>query len=210
VAYAPGHVGTFVGDRWVVDNFALIRRGKRKVYRRGPEWSGPMRIDVDGDGSLDDIGNAHLFDLHLRRDDGAILWVRRVPLPQHLDQASLPELGRLYARDVALGRDAFVGESLLDAADARDERDDVRLIDETDLGVSGYAARGIVVRATRPPPDGERREAYVLVQTPFAVVEHSAVGERRFSTLMVVGYAGSPDETTLTDLGRLLDAIRIF
>jgi hypothetical protein len=50
----------------------------------------------------------------------------------------------------------------------------------------------------------------VLVRTPFAVVEHSAVGERRFSTLMVVGYAGSPDETTLTDLGRLLDAIRIF
>jgi hypothetical protein len=73
----------------------------------------------------------------------------------------------------------------------------VCLIDEGDPGVSGHAARGVVVRAMRPPPEGLSREVYALVGTPFDVVEHSALGERRFTTLLV-GYDGSIDETVLT------------
>jgi len=209
VRYVEGAVGTFVGPDWSIDSFAAVRRGRRQVHRRGPGWSGPIRIDVDGDGSLDDIGNGHLYDLRLRRDDGALLWVRQVPLPAHLDEAGLDELGRLYARDLSLGRDAFVGESLIDEAERRSVEGEVRLVDEADLGVAGHAARGIVVRATRPPPRGVSREAYVLVRTSFTRLEHSALGERRFGTLLVIGYAGPHDERDLADLSRFLDAIRI-
>jgi hypothetical protein len=214
VHYANGRVGTFVSDDWQLESFARIRRirgHERRIPRRGPEWSGPIRIDVDGDGFLDDIGNGHLYDLRLRREtDGALLWVRRVPLPAHLADASLAELGRLYARDLSRGRDAFLGESLL-AEEGEPERVPVRLIDEAELGVSGHAARGIVVQASRPPPLGVAREAYVLVRTPFTLSEHSALGERRFAMLLVVGYAGRPGASSgeLEDLSALLSAIEI-
>ncbi len=215
VAFADAGVGTFVSDDWQVESFARIERlrgRERHVPRRGPHWSGPIRIDVDGDRSPDDIGNAHLYDLRLRREtDGALLWVRRVPVPAHLAHASLAELGRLYARDLAFGRDAFLGESLLVPDEERGGGAPVRLVDEAPLGVAGYAAQGIVIHASRPPPLGVAREAYVLVRTPFTLSEHSALGERRFAMLLVVGYATAPAPSAdgLDDLSALLSAIRI-
>ncbi len=214
VRFADAGVGTFVSEAWELDSFAHIRRlrgRERKVPRRGPEWAGPIRIDVDGDGRADDIGHGHLYDLRLRRkSDGALLWVRRVPVPAHLANASLRELGRLYARDLARGRDAFLGESLL-APEDESSIDSVHLLDEAPLGVAGQEARGIVVRARRAPPEGIAREAYVLLRTPFTLSEHSALGERRFALLLVVGYAGAPggDADDLQDLSALLSAIRI-
>jgi hypothetical protein len=213
VRYADDEVGRFVSDDWQVESFAHIQRirgRERHIPRRGPEWSGPIRIDVDGDGRLDDVGNGHLYDLRLRREtDGALLWVRRVPIPAHLSHASLAELGRLYARDLAGGRDAFLGESLLADREREVEEAPIHLIDEAPLGVSGHAARGIVIQAERAPPLGVAREAYVLVRTPFTISEHSALGQRRFAMLLVVGYAGQPSAGDLDDLSAFLSSIRI-
>ena len=210
-----GRRGIDLGDAWEVESHVVRHRtGLPETPKRGAGFEGPLALDLDGDGEREHFLDGLYYDLRLRnREDGGVIWVRQVPLPRALESMPLGSIAERWAGDVERGRGLALP---VDRAPSTPAARGVQVIDGAPLTVSGRDAYGLLVDA---PDDGELsvgtregrvRAAVVLVRSPVALEETSALGVRRFAAILIVGYASAPArfDPDLEELTRFLRMIK--
>lgn len=83
VRYADAKAQTFVGPDWRTDNFVIDEAGRVRDRKDTPDYRVDVKLDLDGDGKLDEFSGWPMYQLSLvhRRTDARI-WIQAMPVSE--------------------------------------------------------------------------------------------------------------------------------
>lgn len=195
--------GSLLGPGWQLDNYQLDRSGRPLASKRGQDYRVRRRVDVDGDGVIDSLGEEDAYDLRfLSRTDAGVVWVRTAPLSSQLAHTDLRVLMRLYVEGIAgtglmltdLGagrvevverryatREVASGPTVVDGREAFEATIEIANVDQLELSRDArwQRARIVLVRTD-------------LLWAP--VGSSSRTLRQLLPVLMVVGYSNLPED----------------
>lgn len=206
-----GSPRTFVSPEWRIEN-SLPDAARNTGVDADAQWT----VDVYDDGEEDVIERAPFFDLRLehRRTHGSI-WVRTFPISDVNDRKGLPVLTQNYVANAAFAGYATAGIGDGAVLGFQPRRFATRVLDTEAIGLDGQEAVAVLFDVVGINPQGMSadgavsRALVVLVRVPFRHRAHTALGEREWPVLMVVGSASpvADFDSSLGDFQRFLGAI---
>jgi hypothetical protein len=189
---------SFLGDDWVLDNYAVNERGNLRPKSEGI-YKTTFAFDLDGDGKLDRGHDALTYDLRFQhKKHEAFIWLRSLPLATELKDKDLRVLMKDYVDEIAgAGYEAvqlsgshavvekrYAAELVEQSAAKLADREaflatiDVANIDQIKLTPATRRVRVELV-FVRPGTEYELRSANFI---------------ESFPSLLMIGYANLPDD----------------
>lgn len=217
ILYADSTNHTFISNAWTVESHRVTPDGRASEHLRAGKYVHVRRLDLDDDGDRDRVRHVYTYDLRLRhRTTNGMIWVRTFPISPALQSRDLRVLAQNYASSVAGGKGYMVASVAPEQIDIRERRFATKILDEMPMRFQGREAYGFILdvadvdqlRLSERSRFG--RAAIVLVRTNFGWTQQSALGERKWPVLMVVGYRNGPDDFVegLDDFERFLASFR--
>lgn len=198
----PGAGSALAGDDWVLDNYRVAQDGSVGETKRGAEYRIERRIDLDGDGVAERVGQEDAYDLLFRhRTSAASMWIRTVPLPAQLEETELRVLMRFYVEAIA-GTGVTLADLGEGRVEIRERRYATREIESGAATVGGREARAATIEIAdidqlRLSADHRwQRARIVLVRTDLLwAPARSVVGPRELRpVLLIAGYTNLPED----------------
>ncbi|MBI5490159.1 MAG: hypothetical protein HY905_22685 [Deltaproteobacteria bacterium] len=217
VRYVDAPRYDLMGADWRLDNFVLNDHGLPTAVKATDEYTTELEFDVDGDGEDDREGTFRLYVLRFehRRDPG-VIWLRTFPVSDRLAERELPALADDYVQEVAGG--SYFAVRLAGRPMVQDVRLATVVIEEGETRVDETPAWQVtfdvanVDQLRLDPNSRSSRVRVVLLRPPFTYPVRARGHDMvEYTTLMVLGYANSPDyfDAHVGEFQDFLDRIRL-
>jgi hypothetical protein len=200
VRFSDAQEKTFVSGDWRMNNYHLVKHGKRKKLkaRTGEKYQRQLKVDIDGDGYESRLGTWMIYDLELEhRTSSAVMSVRNEVVPRRLGEKDLSVLVRSYVESMA-GAEFSLGQ--FETA-VKETRLATRIVGERSFKVAGqsaYEATVEIAQVDQVRLSGEQAVSQirrvVLIRPPYTYkrVDRHAVYRDRAPVFVIAEYYSDP------------------
>ncbi len=184
--------GSLAGD-WIIDNY----RPDLQQLKSGVDNVRPLQRDLDGDGTLEDLGPHPVDDLRFRsRQAAGVMWIRSIPLPEALSGTELRVLARMLVDSVTGVGLQFIEirTGALQAVQRRYATRDVQTHPGVIDGREAFQVRFEVASVDQAQAGGDARWERVhlmLIRTNLSALYNYT---QSLPVVMVAGYRNLPDD----------------
>ena len=221
VGYVDSVKQSLMPDAWQLDNFVVLS-GKRE-NKRGADYEGMVYLDVDGDGTRDEVGTRPIYDLlFLHSKTSAEIWVRTIAIdPRDRDKDLRVLMGTIKDGMAGGGYRVVQLEGKLRSTN-NDRRYATKYMVAAPAKLAGREAFFATIdianvdQVKLDPSHIEARMSLVLARTDFEfdgppVHAEGLPGGRKFPVVLMLGCVSSPADFAACgeDFTGLLSRVRI-
>jgi hypothetical protein len=185
--------GSLLPDVWNLDNYRYSQRYAKMLSKEGASYEATYYIDVDMDGTDDDLGKKFIYDLRFtHKKNAGVIWLRTVPMSSDLKDKELRVLALSYIEAIAatyyevvqLGGKLYRTTSEKIYATTIIEQITGTVAKQQSYGVTFDVAN--IHQIQLAPESRVQRVLLLLIKTPFLLEETKS---NPLPVLMIAGYS---------------------